>query len=218
MDNDANFAALAEWTWGAGRGADDFLYVKSSHGIGSGLVINGSVYRGGNGMAGEIGHIVVDDRGALCNCGNRGCLSAVASGRALLLQLQASGNQRDSLRDIIDGARLGDVTCARVLGEAGHHMGTALAHVIKVMAPTTIAIGGELAAAGPLVFDSIRASIAENGLRTVSPPPQVREGNLRGDTCLLGGVAHVLASRGTGISDIPEWLLHPAGQRTQAPA
>jgi predicted NBD/HSP70 family sugar kinase len=218
VDNDANFAALAEWTWGAGRGTNDFFYVKSSEGIGSGLVINGAVYSGGNGMAGEIGHIVVDDRGAICNCGNRGCLSAVASGRALLLQLRAAGNQQASLQEIIGGARAGDAACARVLGEAGRYIGTALAHVVKVMAPSTIAVGGELASAGPLVFDGMRAVLAENSLRTVSPPVTVREGVLRNDVCILGCVAHVLATRGSGISDIPEWLLHPVGHRKQESA
>ena len=100
VDNDANFAALAEWTWGVARGSDVLLYVKSSNGIGSGLVFGGRVFRGANGMAGELGHVVVDDRGALCNCGNRGCLSAVASGRALLADLAAAGAPRASLQAV----------------------------------------------------------------------------------------------------------------------
>jgi predicted NBD/HSP70 family sugar kinase len=218
VDNDANFAALAEWTWGAGRGSDHFLYVKSSNGIGAGLVLDGRLYRGSNGMAGELGHIVVDDRGAVCNCGNRGCLSAVASGRALLLQLQAAGNVRTSLRDVIEGARAGDAACARVLVEAGHHLGTALAHVVKVIAPSTIAIGGELAAAGSLVFDSVQSAITEHSLRAVAAPVRILEGIRRADMCILGCVAAMLTELGAGISDLPEWLLRPTDSRIRGSA
>lgn len=213
VDNDANFAALAEWTWGAGRGARNFLYIKSSNGIGSGLVLGNQVYRGSTGMAGELGHIVVDDRGALCNCGNRGCLSAVASGRALLLQLAAAGNPRDSLQEVIADARAGDLACRRVLDEAGRYIGVALSHAVKLIAPQTIAIGGELAAAGSLIFDSVRRELEANSLQTISSLPQLEQGLRRGDMCILGCAASVLASQSRGLSELPAWLLAPRGQR-----
>lgn len=215
VDNDANFAALAEWTWGAGRGAREFLYVKSSNGIGSGLVLGGQVYRGGNGMAGELGHVVVDVRGALCNCGNRGCLSAVASGRALLLELAAAGAPRETLQQVIADARAGDLACRRILAEAGRHIGLGLAHAVKLIAPSTIVLGGELAAAGPLVFDSIRSELAANSLQTISGPPRLEQGILRGDMCILGCTASVLAEIGTGMSELPQWMLAPSGRRVK---
>jgi predicted NBD/HSP70 family sugar kinase len=213
VDNDANFAALAEWTWGAGRGAADFLYLKSSNGIGSGLIINSAVYRGSTGMAGELGHVVVDDRGALCNCGNRGCLSAVASGRALLLELAASGNPRDSLQDVIADARTGDLACRRLLAEAGRYIGIALSHAVKIMAPSTIAFGGELAAAGALIFDSVRRELDANSLQTISQKPHLEQGMRRGDMCILGCMAAVLASQSRGMAELPGWILSPRGQR-----
>jgi len=213
VDNDANFAALAEWTWGAGRGARDFLYVKSSNGIGSGLIINSQVYRGSTGMAGELGHVVVDDRGALCNCGNRGCLSAVASGRALLLELAASGNPRESLQDVIADARAGDLACRRLLGEAGRYIGIGLSHAVKLIAPATIAFGGELAAAGALIFDSVRRELESSSLQTISRMPRLEQGMRRGDMCILGCVASVLASQGHGMSELPSWMLTPKGHR-----
>lgn len=215
VDNDANFAALAEWTWGAGRGAREFLYVKSSNGIGSGLVLGGQVYRGANGMAGELGHVVVDDRGALCNCGNRGCLSAVASGRALLLELATAGAPRESLQQVIADARAGDLACRRILAEAGRHIGLGLAHAVKLIAPSTIVLGGELAAAGPLIFESIGAELAANSLQTKNGPPRVEPGILRGDMCILGCAASVLAEIGSGMSELPTWMLAPAGRRMQ---
>lgn len=213
VDNDANFAALAEWTWGAGRGARNFLYIKSSNGIGSGLVLGNQVYRGSTGMAGELGHIVVDDRGAICNCGNRGCLSAVASGRSLLLQLSATGNPRESLQQVIADARAGDLACRRLLDEAGRYIGIALSHAVKLIAPQTIAIGGELAAAGSLIFDSIRRELESNSLHTVSSMPNLEQGLRRGDMCILGCAASVLASQGRGLSELPAWMLTPRGHR-----
>ncbi|MGX5681153.1 ROK family transcriptional regulator [Schumannella luteola] len=212
-DNDANFAAIAEWTWGAGRGSDDLLYVKSSNGIGSGLIIGGRIFRGANGMAGELGHVVVDDRGALCNCGNRGCLSAVASGRALLLELAAAGAPRDSLQDVIADARAGDLACRRLLSEAGRYIGIALSHAVKLIAPSRIVLGGELSAAGPLVLDSVRQELDENTLQTISGMPRLELGLRRGDMCILGCAASVLAEEETGLSELPAWLLAPVGHR-----
>ena len=205
VDNDANFAALAEWTWGAGRGADVLLYVKSSNGIGSGLVLDGRVFRGANGMAGELGHVVVDDRGALCNCGNRGCLSAVASGRALLADLAAAGASRGSLAEVISDARAGDLACRRLLSEAGRYLGIALSHAVKIIAPGTIVVGGELGAAGSLVFESVRTELAEQGLR-------------RADMAILGCVAAALEEQGMGLSETPQWLLAPIGHRVREEA
>lgn len=218
VDNDANLAALAEWTWGAGRGTRDFLYVKSSNGIGSGLILNGLVYRGANGMAGELGHVVVDDRGALCNCGNRGCLSAVASGRALLLELAAAGQPRNSLQEVIADARAGDLACRRILGEAGRYLGLALSHAVKLIAPSTIAFGGELAAAGSLIFDSVRAELEANSLQTTSGMPRLEQGLRRGDMCILGCAASALASMDSGVSELPAWLLAPQGSRIKETA
>jgi predicted NBD/HSP70 family sugar kinase len=218
VDNDANFAALAEWTWGVARGADVLLYVKSSNGIGSGLVFDGRVFRGANGMAGELGHVVVDDRGALCNCGNRGCLSAVASGRALLADLAAAGAPRGSLQEVIADARAGDLACRRLLTEAGRYLGLALSHAVKLIAPGAIIVGGELGAAGSLVLESVRAELAASTLQTASGPPRLEQGIPRADMCILGCVAAALEEQAMGLSELPPWLLAPVGHRTRQDA
>lgn len=217
-DNDANFAAIAEWTWGGGRGADDLLYVKSSNGIGSGLILGGRIFRGANGMAGELGHVVVDDRGALCNCGNRGCLSAVASGRALLLELAAAGSPRASLQEVIADARAGDLACRRLLSEAGRYIGIALAHAVKLIAPSRIVLGGELSAAGALVIDSAAQELAASTLQTVSGMPKLEVGMRRGDMCILGCAAAVLDDMDSGLSELPTWILAPVGTRVKEDA
>jgi len=212
VDNDANLAALAEWTWGPGRGADELLYAKCANGIGSGLVLGGRIFGGSNGMAGELGHIVVDDREALCNCGNRGCLSAVASGRALRLKLAAAGEPKESLLEVITAARAGDPACRRLLGESGRAIGFALAHAVKLIAPSVIVIGGEMAAADTMLLDPMRSELEANLLDTVSGPPRLERGIRRADVSVLGCAARVLADAGSGVSELPAWMLTPAAQ------
>ncbi|MGW2291542.1 ROK family transcriptional regulator [Streptomyces phaeochromogenes] len=204
-ENDANLAALAEWTWGAGQGAADFLYVMCAAGVGGGLVIDGRIYRGGDGLAGEIGHIVLEPSGPVCFCGSRGCLTTFVSERSILLALEASGSSRNSLREVVDAARRGDPASRRVLYEAGRHLGRAFASTAKLMAPSVIAVGGTLSEAGNLVFEGIQSSVEMHSLRAVSPAIRVCPAQLGDDATLFGGVAAVLAATGQGVSTLPRW-------------
>ena len=90
VDNDANLGALAEAAFGAGRGARDLVYLKVASGIGAGLILNGRLYRGSGGLAGELGHVLVDPEGIVCRCGNRGCLETVAAAGALVRRCAAA--------------------------------------------------------------------------------------------------------------------------------
>ena len=206
VDKDTNFAAFAEWTWGVGRGTRDFLYVNWSTTLAASLILDSKVHRGTTGLTAEIGHIGLDGRGAVCACGNRGCLTTYVSGRFLLLQLQSAGKPRNGLFDLIKQARAGDPACIRVLEDAGRHLGHVLGDVSKIVAPSVIGVGGELTAAGPLVFDSLTASLAANSLRSATPGTFARIATLRRDQSILGGVAYALADQGTGISEFPSWL------------
>jgi predicted NBD/HSP70 family sugar kinase len=208
-ENDANLAALAEWTWGAGQGAADFLYVMCSAGIGGGLVIDGRIYRGGDGLAGEIGHLVLQPDGPVCFCGSRGCLTAFVSERSILLALKESGHTLTSLRQVIDHARHGDPACRRVLYEAGRHLGRAFANTAKLMAPSVVAIGGVLREAGPLLFDSLVSSVEIQSLKAVSPSIRFLPAVLGEDAVLFGGLAVVLAETGRGASTLPAWTRLP---------
>jgi predicted NBD/HSP70 family sugar kinase len=205
VDNDANLAALAEWTWGAGRGSDCFLYVACSSGIGGGLVIDGKIHHGGNGMALEIGHIVVEQTGPVCFCGSRGCLSTLASERSILAALQGSESSKRSLSEVIESARDGEPACQRVLYEAGRNLGRALANMSKILAPSVVAIGGVLSEAGPLVFDSLHSSIEENNVPAFCPSIKFKPA-LIADGTLLGGVAAVMSELGQGVSELPGWM------------
>ncbi|MFD7135464.1 ROK family transcriptional regulator [Streptomyces sp. NPDC059894] len=207
-ENDANLAALAEWTWGSGQGAADFLYAMCSAGVGGGLVIDGRIYRGGDGLAGEIGHMVLEPDGPVCFCGSRGCLTTFVSERSILLALESSGSSHTTLHGVIDSARRGDPACRRVLYEAGRHLGRAFANTAKLMAPSVVAVGGTLSKAGPLLFDSLVSSAEVQSLRAASPDIRFVPATLGDDATLLGGVAMVLTETGTGASTLPPWALH----------
>ncbi|GAA4660584.1 ROK family transcriptional regulator [Amycolatopsis dongchuanensis] len=214
-DNDANLAALAEWTWGAGQGTDTFLYVLSSEQVGGGLVLGGRIHRGGDGLAGEIGHAVLEPGGPVCFCGNRGCLTTFVAERPILATLEAAAGARaSSLADVIAAARGGDPACARVLFEAGRHLGRAFANAAKLVAPSVIAVGGLLGEAGELVFDGLNSSVEISNLRTVAPTLSVQLARLGADATLLGGLAAMMDHLGQGLSVLPEWAKTTSAARS----
>lgn len=207
VDNDANLSALAEWTWGVGRGIEDFLYVKASGGVGGGLVIDGRIYHGGSGMAGVLGHVVVEPSGEVCYCGNRGCLATLVTQRAILNAVGASRSPRANLAEVIASAEQGDPACRRVLTDAGLYLGRAVANAAKIMGPSMVAIGGIMGTAGAVVLDGVRAALEVRSLRSLAPATRIEAAILDGDASLLGGVAAALAMRGQGLSELPPWMI-----------
>lgn len=216
VNNDANLATYAEWTWGAGRGVDCFLYLSCSRQIGSGLIIDGKVHTGSNGMAGELGHLVIDKAGPVCFCGSRGCLTTLVSERAILRILEGSENAKSSLAEVITSAKQGDAACQRVLYETGHHIGQALANTAKIVAPGIIAIGGELGGAWEFIKDSLHVATEENNLDNVSPGIKFVPGLLIKDAVLLGGIASLLSISGQGISELPGWMTYESHHSSTA--
>ncbi len=159
VENDANLGALAESVLGAGRGASEMVYVMLSGGIGGGLILGGRLYRGARGIAGEIGHVSVDDAGQMCRCGNRGCLETVVGGGALTELLRRSHGKDITLEQVIALAQGGDPGCERVIADAGHTVGRVAAALCNQLNPERIVVGGELALAGELLLDPMRESI-----------------------------------------------------------
>jgi predicted NBD/HSP70 family sugar kinase len=159
VDNDANLGALGESVAGAARDCDSFAYVKVSHGVGAGLVLNGQVYRGPRGSAGEIGHITIDENGPVCECGNRGCLEIYAGADrilALLERIQGPPTIRAAVLAALDG----DARSRRVLQDAGRHIGIGVATICLLLGPSLIVIGGELSTAGEILLDPLRQSVS----------------------------------------------------------
>ncbi len=171
--NDASVAALGEQRAGAGQDRRDLALITLGTGIGGGLVIDGRLVTGSTGFAGELGHVIVDDGGRPCPCGNRGCIEAYASGSALgalardrLVDPSVASRLRDldqvSGSQVTTAAEAGDRVAIEVLEEAGHWLGVALASLVNVLDPQIILLGGGAAqAAAPWLLEPARVSMVE---------------------------------------------------------
>ncbi|HET8949139.1 MAG TPA: ROK family transcriptional regulator [Solirubrobacteraceae bacterium] len=193
VDNDANLAALAEAAFGAGRDAKDLVYLMISSGIGAGLVLNGRLYRGAEGLAGELGHVLVDADGPVCRCGNRGCLETVAGTDALADLLRRSHGDGLDGRAIVRLAREGDLGCRRVIADAGRAIGQAAATLVNVLNPELLIVGGDLSDAGELLLDGVRESLERSALPTAAQAAAVVAGSLGDRAEVLGAIALVLS-------------------------
>jgi glucokinase-like ROK family protein len=193
VDNDANLAALAEAAFGAGRDAKDLVYLMISSGIGAGLVLNGRLYRGAEGLAGELGHVLVDAEGPVCRCGNRGCLETVAGTDALADLLRRSHGDGLDGRAIVRLAREGDLGCRRVIADAGRAIGKAAATLVNVLNPELLIVGGDLSDAGELLLDGVRESLERSALPTAVQAAAVVAGSLGDRAEVLGAIALVLS-------------------------
>lgn len=168
--NDADAATWAEYRVGAGRGVDHLLMLTLGTGVGGGAVIGGRLLRGGSGLAAEFGHVIVDEGGASCACGNHGCLEAYASGSAM-----AMGQRRAS--ELASDALAGDGIARAHLDRIGTWLGVGLAGLVNALDPTRIVIGGGAGTAAfeallPAAEEALAARLFGRAHRT--PPPLVR--------------------------------------------
>jgi predicted NBD/HSP70 family sugar kinase len=193
VDNDANLGALAEAAFGAGRDAGDLIYLKVSSGIGAGLILNGRLYRGSAGLAGELGHVLVDPDGIVCRCGNRGCLETVAATGALVDLLRRSHGEDLTTEAMLEAARGGDLGCRRVIHDAGRALGQVVATLLNVLNPELLVVGGDLAGAGDLLLDGMRESIGRAALPEAARRAAVVAGVLGDRAQVLGALALVVS-------------------------
>ena len=206
LGNDAEFGALGEWAFGAGRGVDNLVYIKVGTGIGAGLLIDGQIYRGTTGCAGEIGHVTIEENGPLCTCGNRGCLEALAGGRAIaqkaIFAIKAGARttlselpsvEAISAMDVIAAARKGDHLSQKLVQEAGYYLGTALANLINLFNPTKIVIGGGVAQVGDLLLDPVRKVAKQRSLKVASQAVTITSAVLGKRSSAMGAVAQAIS-------------------------
>jgi predicted NBD/HSP70 family sugar kinase len=188
LDNDANVGALGESTFGVGRGTHVMAYLRLSAGIGAGLVINGRPFRGARGVAGEIGHVLVDPNGPICRCGNRGCLETFVAGPALCELLRRSHGQL-TVRDLLRLAEDGDAGCQRVLADAGRVVGRAVADLCNYLNPDLVVVGGDLSVAGDVLLEPMREAVRRFAIPAAMEDVEIVVGALGGRAELLGALA-----------------------------
>lgn len=195
LDDDANCGALGEHWLGSGRGARDFVYIVVGTGIGGGLVLNGRLYRGAGGGAGEIGHTTILPEGPLCSCGNRGCLEALAAGPAWVRRARELGAMYKSAREVIAAARQGEERAQQVLTEAGRFLGIGLANVVNMLNPERIALGGGVALdAGELLLAPACAEMERHAFASLAAKVRVTLAALGDDAGLIGAARLILGN------------------------
>lgn len=211
VDNDANVAALGEYNYGAARETRSALYVTVSTGVGGGWILEGKVWRGANGMAGEIGHTIVDPLGPICLCGKRGCVERLASGPYMALdayRILQSDNQRGKhLQQLIAGAAIdgqmlaeaaarGDDVASEVLARGAHALGVGLGNAANLMNPEVIVLGGGVTKSGPAWWRAVREAAQTTALPEVVM--RVIPAALGDDAPLWGAVAMARELAGPG--------------------
>ncbi|MBA3822710.1 MAG: ROK family transcriptional regulator, partial [Ktedonobacterales bacterium] len=158
LDNNAKLGALGESRFGNARDVESMLYVRVGTGIGGGLVLDGQVYRGGAGSAGEIGHMVVDPHGPVCACGNNGCLETFAGKQAIVDLVRERKPEVADIVTVLQLAQAGDPICIAALQRAGASIGAIVSGLVNFISPVLIVVDGSTMRAGELVLAPIRAA------------------------------------------------------------
>lgn len=212
MENDADMAALGEHRFGIGRGYDRLIYITVSTGIGGGIIINGQLLSGSSVSIAEIGHMVVEPDGPVCNCGGKGHLEAVASGTAIARMALERISQGDlsSISHLVRGdlsrvtaetvekaAEQGDPVAQEVMQKAGTSLGIAIVSLIHIFDPEIVIIGGGVSNSGDLILTPIREVITQRTMPDFRNRTRVVRSSLGDDSVILGAVALAL---GGGIS------------------
>ncbi len=210
VDNEASIAAFGETYFGVARGARNVLYVSAGVGIGGGIVMDGRIYPGGSGFAGEVGHMTLEPNGLPCACGNHGCWETLASQSALFRRIQeciaagepsmlarlASPGQNGkreqlTLPGVVRAAQEGDAVARRALFDTGKYLGIGLANLVNALNPEMVVFGGILSLAKEFLMPVIQQTISERALRWSWQSAQMVAAAYGSDACVMGSVAMV---------------------------
>jgi glucokinase len=207
LGNDANLAALGEYTFGAGKEYRYLVYITVSTGIGGGIIEDGNIINGARGAAGEIGHMTIKLDGPVCNCGNIGCFEALASGTAIrkraldlldtnrpTLLRELSNNNLDSVNAVMveKAAKLGDEAALELLYETAIYLGVGITNILHLFNPEIVVIGGGVSQVGDLIFEPLRAEVNRRAMPAFRENVPIVPTDLGDDVGLYGTVALVL--------------------------
>ncbi len=208
VDNEANAAALGEQFLGVARQATNVVYVSGGVGLGGGIIIDGKLFGGSNGYAGEIGHMALSGDGAPCACGSHGCWETLVGPKAIVRRVRdlvAAGGPSPALMaaaggcvedicmdDVLEAARQRDPLVLRALDEVGQSLGQGIANLVNAFNPDLVVLGGVLSLAGSYVLESARRTVAQRALAASADGLEIKLSAFRLDACLMGGVTLVL--------------------------
>jgi predicted NBD/HSP70 family sugar kinase len=187
VDDSVRAMGIAAQRCGPAQGSANFLYVFLGSGIGSGVFVDGRPYRGCSGVAGELGHVTIDDDGPWCSCGSRGCLEALASTSAVLRRVQerlAESRLMSTLRGpyekggltlaaLIEAARAGDKLAFQILDETGTYVGKVLAIALNLLGPELVVLGGPLAQDGGIILEAVQRQVRLRALQHISSQTRI---------------------------------------------
>ncbi len=207
LENDGNCAAMGEYYFGVAREQEHFLFIGTGTGLTSGLMLNGEIYRGVGGYAGEIGHIIVESGGDLCSCGRRGCWETLVAPRAVIqavihalengapsiIKGQVGGDlSRVTMGTVIDAADRGDRLALDTLADIASHLGSGIANLINIFNPGLIVLGGGLIPASEYLLPPISRIITAEALPDMSRQVALTLSALGMNACVKGAVALVI--------------------------
>jgi glucokinase len=189
LEHDANAAALGDFHFGAGRDAEDMAFIVVGTGVGAAIIVDGQLYRGRHGAAGEIGHVTLDRNGEPCSCGNRGCVETFISGpwlgRRYAVERQLP-DKRMGGAEVAALAQQGDETARQVMADAGEALGTAVATMAMIVDVDLYVIGGSVAKAGDLLLEPARQAVPGHSFASVGSRVHIVATELGDDGPVLG--------------------------------
>jgi glucokinase len=186
IDNDANVMALAEFTLGAARGARNAVCLTLGTGVGGGLILDGKLFRGSTYAAGEIGHMPVNEKGPDCNCGGIACLESYIGNRRISAEVRRIFKKDIPLEDVSAMAYRGNKKAAALWDAVGTRLGVALVSVVNLLNPDCIVIGGGVANAGAILFDTVTETILERAMLVQARAVKVVKAKLGNDAGMIG--------------------------------
>ena len=208
IDNDANVACYGEYLFGAGKGAQSIICVTLGTGVGGGIIIDGKIYRGAGGGAGEIGHITVESKGRKCNCGNHGCMEAYVGAphirercierlktgeKSIITRLVEGSLSKITPKVLEEAAFYKDALALELWQETGMYLGIGLASLINIFNPEKIIIGGGVANAGKLISDPMMKTIKERALAVSLHDVKIVRAKLGEEAGVIGAAMLVLS-------------------------
>jgi glucokinase-like ROK family protein len=207
VENEANLGALGEYYFGVSRDVDNFIYLSSGVGLGGGIIIDGKLFKGGRGFAGEIGHIQRDPQGELCGCGRRGCWETQVGPRAVLQRVKRAieadtdntltkyiddDQNKLTFDRVVDCAVQGNQLCRSALEEVGKYLGTGIADLANIFNPELVVIGGAFSYGREILLPVLESTLSAETLPAVKKDLRVMFSEHGADACVFGAVAVVL--------------------------